>query len=192
MSEGLQEFKGDELLELALMASVPLSLFRDLAGHSSLEVRGVCSSWLSHNPCPIDPLPSFDEGSAFLLKYLHDCLVEDPDGEWSETRYGAAHSLASLYRAWRSDSTAPGDHFDRARRETRELFASLIRLMDPHITLAVETGALEHLLVDEEIRLEFAEWLSEPILAAAYHGSIDSWSPAFEKRLRGPSGNSFS
>jgi hypothetical protein len=112
----------------------------------------------------IEPPLSFDEHQALFLRFYERCLLEDPGGEWSGSRYEAGWSLASWFRALWNDAAVP-----RAKLlEIKRLLARLYKLGDRDVRICIVNATLEHLFEDRRIARWFKDWNEDPALAQAF------------------------
>jgi hypothetical protein len=58
-----------------------------------IECMGAIYSLISDHFDRIQPPLQFDEYHPFVLAYFQRCLLEDPQSEWAETRYGAGSNI---------------------------------------------------------------------------------------------------
>jgi hypothetical protein len=116
----------------------------------------------------INPPIDIYEVSAFLRRYFGRCITENPQSEWSDSRYSAGWDLARWLRHW-----AKSKDLDAAELEiwTRWL-GELYKKGDDAIRLSIETATLEHVLDDSEVARIFRDWLKDPELAAGYQRSL--------------------
>lgn len=133
---------------------------------SDLEVLGAVFKLL-HKPehyCRITPPLKFDDYRSFHLKYYARCIVENPDGTWTESRYLAAHSLVAWFKGLWDDPKIPR----QALEELKGMLARLYREGDEHIRTCIVTGSLEHLFERRDILKFFDDWKHDPLLSEPY------------------------
>jgi hypothetical protein len=112
----------------------------------------------------IDPPISFDEHQGLFLRVYERCLLEDPDGEWSDSRYEAGWSLTGWFRALWNDPAVP-----RAKLlEFKRLLARLYKAGDRAVRTCIVNATLERLFEDRRIASYFKDWTKDPLLAQAY------------------------
>jgi hypothetical protein len=157
------------LLELG--ERVPLTMLRACMNSEDPEMLGIACTVLSeHAECiegellPVEVWP-------FYIRYYEKCIREDPEGEWSDSRYSAAHDLMRWYKYIRNRADVPQHYLDDVRRMLRTVYES----GDKTVKRAVIDGALEHLFEDDSIIVEFDEWRTTPHLMAAYESALE-WS----------------
>src|SRR5258708_6546237 len=86
------------------------------------EMLGIACTVLSeHAECiegellPVEVWP-------FYIRYYEKCIRENPDGEWSDSRYSAAHDLMSRYKHARNRSDVPRHYLEDVRRMLRTVY----------------------------------------------------------------------
>jgi hypothetical protein len=119
----------------------------------------------------IHPPLSFGDYQAFVMRYLDRCFRENPDGEWSDSRYTAGWSLANWFRMLWSDSSVPRS----ALFELKSWLASLYREADEDLRTCLVNATLEHVFGSKEIARFFADWQEDDVLGKAYADAIE-WS----------------
>jgi len=112
----------------------------------------------------IHPTLEYGEYHQFVLSYLKRCLLENPQGEWAETRYGAGHTFNGWFVGWwrdpaRRTSTIP---------ELKEWLAALYVTGDEEVRQALVQATLEHLFENRAVAEYFLDWRGHPILSTAY------------------------
>lgn len=116
----------------------------------------------------IEPALTFEECQAFVVRSYERCFLESPDGEWSDSRYSAGWDLVNWFaRLWR-DPDVPRD----ALVDLKAWLARLYREADQELRTCIETATLEHLFETPEFRSFFADWASDPVLAAAHEAAM--------------------
>jgi hypothetical protein len=70
----------------------------------------------------IEPPLCFDEHQALFLRFYERCLLEDPGGEWSGSRYEAGWSLAAWFRTLWNDSAVPRPKLLEIKRLLAKLY----------------------------------------------------------------------
>jgi hypothetical protein len=112
----------------------------------------------------IEPPLSFDEHQALFLRFYERCLLEDPKGEWSGSRYEAGWSLAGWFRTLWNDAAVP-----RAKLfEIKRLLGRLYKEGDRDVRTCIVNATLEHLFEERRIASYFKDWTKDPLLAQAY------------------------
>lgn len=131
-----------------------------------LEVRGALYSKLSNALCAkhIQPPLQFDDYFGFVVPYLEQCIEQNPDGQWTDSRYLAGHQLVAWINKFWSDSSVPRSRL----AEIRERLAKLYRRGDADVRDGVINGVLEHLFENRQVAAFFQEWERDPDLSKAY------------------------
>jgi hypothetical protein len=137
-----------------------------------LEVRGALYSMITdpQRAARVTPPLRFEDYYAFVIDYLEQCIVQGPDGEWSDSRYLAAHQLVAWIGNFWNDEAVP-----RAKiREIKRRLADVYKAGDPDVRDAILNGVLEHLFENRELANYFKDWERDPALAQAYRDAL-SW-----------------
>ena len=116
----------------------------------------------------VKPPLEFEDYYDFVVPYLEQCIEEDPDLEWAESRYLAGHALV----AWIVDFW---NHKSVPRKRIAEIKKRLVALYkrgDADVRDAVVNAVLEHLFEHRELAEYFKDWQADPILARAYHDAL--------------------
>lgn len=136
----------------------------DLMQSPCIEIQGVvCHEILRPGVVDrIQPPLTHAQAEDFLRRYFTRCLAEDPQGDWSESRYGAMRAAASVIgAAWaRLDETR--------KSQWKSWMSDLYRQGDPPIREALETGLFEHLFASREIAAYCRDWEQDSDLGPAY------------------------
>ena len=85
----------------------------------------------------IEPTLTAEDYFGFVKNYLVRCLVENPSGEWSNTRYEAGWALAGWFRNYWNEPSYPR----RFAVELRDMLASITRNGDADVRLCVSTAS---------------------------------------------------
>jgi hypothetical protein len=147
-------------------APLPKAAVQKWMKTDNITVMGAVFS-LIHNPkkrALISPALDFTDYQMFHLKYYEQCIKKNPDDEWADSRYTAAHSLVSWFTHLWSEREKRG----KALRQLKSLIKRLYLNQAPEIKTAIITGILEHLFRDSAIRTFFDDWKTAPFLRNAY------------------------
>jgi hypothetical protein len=112
----------------------------------------------------IRPPLSSDEHQTLVLRYSERCILEDPRGEWADSRYEAGWALVGWFRGLWSDKTVPR----QKPLGIKQMLARLYTTGDAAVRTCLVTATLEHLFEDRPIAKYFEDWKKDPILATAY------------------------
>jgi hypothetical protein len=117
----------------------------------------------------IDPPLSFEDYHIFVMRYYERCFREDPDGEWSDTRYTAGWGLVNWFKGLWFDSNVPRS----ALGELKDWLARLYREGDEDVRTCLVTATLEHLFEERDIARFFADWKDDDVLRTAFEEAMD-------------------
>jgi hypothetical protein len=117
----------------------------------------------------ITPPLTFSEYHAFNLKYYKRCLLTDSKGEWCNSRYEAGWSFVGWFKKLFADADVPRE----AIMDLKLLLEDLYKIGDEKLQTALITSILEHLFEEEEIKLFFSNWKTDPLLCQGYIESIE-------------------
>jgi hypothetical protein len=112
----------------------------------------------------IEPPLADKELDGLITEYFERCILTDPKGEWTLTRYGAAWEAQDcILETWESEGGS-SESFVRWKQWMEKLY----RAGDEKIKRAIVDGILEHLFEKKGLRQSFADWKAEPELKTAY------------------------
>ena len=134
---------------------------------SDIEVRGALYSKITNTECikHIEPPLQFDDYFDFVIPYLEQCIEQDPDGDWSDSRYLAGHALVGWIKDfWNRKNEVPREKI----AEIKDRLANLYRRGDGGVRDGLINGVLEHLFENRELARYFKDWERDPVLAHAY------------------------
>ncbi len=118
----------------------------------------------------IEPPISISEYIEFSKRYYERCLKENPDGDWSDSRYSAGADVVNIFASLWRDSSVPRPVLE----DLKMWLARLYREGDTEIRTCVVQATLEHLFEQKQIREFFADWLNDEVLAVA-HAEASEW-----------------
>jgi hypothetical protein len=149
---------------------VSLTDIRRWFSSTDVEIQGFAHDLIDGGRFRIEPSISVNEYKDFVMEYYERCILENPDGEWSDSRYSAGSTLVNIFAAlWRDSSVS--------REILQELKAWLGRLYKANgaeIRTCLVTATLEHLFEQKDIRDFFSDWKNDPALAIA-HKEASEW-----------------
>jgi len=119
----------------------------------------------------IKPFFSVEDYHCFVRRYYERCFLENPDGEWSDSRYSAGWSLVSWFIGLWNDPKVPRWILD----DIKKWLAQLYKNGHEELRICIETATLEHLLERRDMVKYFADWKSDPVLKMAYAKAME-WS----------------
>jgi len=112
----------------------------------------------------IEPPLADKELDGLITEYFERCILTDPKGEWTLTRYGAAwEAQACILDVWESEGGS-SESFVKWKKWMEKLY----RAGDEKIKRAIVDGILEHLFEKKGVRQSFADWKADSNLKTAY------------------------
>lgn len=152
---------------------IPLHYILKWMKSDDIEVLGAIESILTnsqfYNQIKIKPSPPDEVVFDFLLNYYRRCIIENPQGEWSLSRYLAAHTLT----AWFMKLWAHREIYQMTIDRIKMMLADLYRHGDIEVKDGVVNGALEHLCEDPSVAKYFSDWANDPELKTAYEEAME-------------------
>src|SRR6266436_861072 len=149
---------------------VALSDAQKWMASSDIEILGFTHALLSGRRFRIEPPISISEYIEFSKRYYERCLKENPDGDWSDSRYSAGADVGNIFASLWRDSSVPRPVLE----DLKMWLARLYREGDTEIRTCVVQATLEHLFEQKQIREFFADWLNDEVLAVA-HAEASEW-----------------
>jgi hypothetical protein len=147
---------------------------------ADLEAQGALFTLLmtgSHHT-RIEPPLQFGDCHSFVMQYFERCLREDPDGDWSDTRYTAGWSLVTWFKGLWFDSAIPRS----ALADLKAWIGGLYREGDEDIRTCLVTATLEHLFEEPAIVKYFADWRNDDELKRAFDEAMEWQKPESARR----------
>lgn len=135
-----------------------------------IEVQGCIfteiSDWerAKHIRPPLD----FEDYYGFVVPHLERCIEENPDGEWSNSRYLAGYGLVNWIVTFWNDAAVPRTKLVEIKHRLAELY----KRGDAGVRDAVLNAVLEHLFENSQLADFFKDWLADPILAPVYRDAL--------------------
>ena len=159
---------GDD--EPASAGDIPKALVLTWMNSAHIEVRGCIYSMIAEaaRAQHIKPTLEFEEYYAFVVPYLEQCIVEDRDEEWVESRYLAGHALVRWIRSFWESEEIPRDKIDEVKRRLGELY----KAGSEGVRDALVHAVLEHLFEQSDLIKYFEDWKTDPILNRAYNEAL--------------------
>jgi hypothetical protein len=149
-----------------------------------LEVRGALYSIIADADlvAHVKPALGFEDCFDFVISYLEQCMLQDPDSQWADSRYGAGAQLVDWVRHFWEDKAVPRERLQEIKRRLAALYVQ----GDERVHDAVVNAVLEHLFENQELQVFFEDWKDDPKLATAYRDAL-AWikeaPPGFAERL---------
>jgi hypothetical protein len=144
--------------------TIPADTVLSWMSDHDLRVRGAVYFLLMEAGDNVAPPIAANESMSFMLNYLFDCLVQNPDSEdHLHSGFEAAWDLA----AW---VTRLADRVDTQRliKQVVQKLTDEYRVADTPTRNRIETGVVEHLMEKPSLRPYFSSWKDDPVLAEAY------------------------
>jgi hypothetical protein len=149
---------------------VPKSRVHEWMRCPDLEVRGALYSMIcnSEHASYVTPALEFDDYYSFVLDYLEQCIEQNPDGEWADSRYIAGHQLVAWIVDFWSNKEVPRTKIAEIKRRLGDLY----RRGDDDVRDGVLNGVLEHLFENRQLSNYFKDWEGDPDLRDAYNNAL--------------------
>jgi hypothetical protein len=132
--------------------------------HDDIEVLGFTHATLHDARFRVDPLISQSEYVKFTKHYFERCLRENPDGQWSDSRYSAGGDLVNVFASLWRDSSVPRSILT----DLKVWLGGLYKTGSPEIRTCIVQATLEHLFEQKDIRKFFSDWQNDGALKVAY------------------------
>jgi len=148
---------------------IPGTAFRKWMTSSDIEVLGFTYHLLGDRRFSIDPRLSLDEYLKFIRHYYQRCFVENPDGEWSDSRWSAGTDLVNILASQWTNSAVPKS----AMEDWKHWLADIYKQGSDEIRECLVHATLEHLLERGIFRQFLADWAKDPVLRTAYTEALE-------------------
>jgi len=112
----------------------------------------------------IQPPLEFNHYHSFVKAYYEKCLIENPDGEWSDSRYTAGWSFVNWFKGIWDDPNIP----KLVLADYKEWLSKLYLGGNDKLRNCIVTAILEHLFDNQEIKKYFLDWKKDKRLNAAF------------------------
>jgi hypothetical protein len=129
-----------------------------------IEILGFTNALIDDARFRIEPPFTPNEYKGFVTCYYGRCLKEDPDGEWSDSRYSAGATLVNIFASLWRDSAVPREIL----KELKDWLGRLYAEGDETLRTCIVTATLEHLFEQKDIREFFSDWKQHPVLTMAH------------------------
>jgi len=131
-----------------------------------IEAMGALMSLLADDKHSqrIEPAVTFEEYFPFATRYYERNLLENPDGEWSDSRTTAGFDCSRMFIQLWEDRPA----YDREITQLKSLFKRLCEEGNEEFRSNFVIAVLEHLFQTGEIADYFSDWQNNSLLDAAY------------------------
>ena len=143
---------------------LPLNDLQKWMANKDIEVLGFVHAMLHDGRFKIEPPIQQSDYVKFIKYYFHRCLHEDPDGEWSDSRYSAGADLVNVFaRLWR-DPSVPRSLLT----DLKTWLGKLYEEGSQEIRTCIVQATLEHLFEQKDIRKFFSDWQKDEVLKVAF------------------------
>ncbi|HVB85058.1 MAG TPA: hypothetical protein VNK23_00120 [Candidatus Dormibacteraeota bacterium] len=143
---------------------ISLSDLREWMESSDIEILGFASATIHNRRFRIEPPLSTEEYVSFEKSYHERCLRDNPDGEWSDSRYSAGHDLVNIFSSLWADQNVPRPIL----AELKDWLGNLYKNGDADIRTCIVQATLEHLFEQKALRTFFSDWQGDSVLRIAY------------------------
>jgi hypothetical protein len=143
---------------------IPLSEMREWMKSGDIEILGFAHSTIGNGRFWIEPALPVEEHVHFVKHYYERCLRENPDGDWSDSRYSAGMTFVNIFGSLWRDSQVPRRLLD----DLKNWLGRLYKDGDEIVRTCLVQATLEHLVEQNAIREFFADWQKDTVLRAAY------------------------
>lgn len=161
---------------------VPLVDIQKWMASGDIEILGFTYALLHDRRFRIEPPIAITEYVTFTKHYYERCFRENPDGDWSDSRFTAATDLVNVFASLWRDPSVPRSF----PQELKLWLANLYKTGDGAFRDCIIQATLEHLFEQEEIRGFFSDWKSDPELSAAYEEACEWYKGGGKTRLGRP------
>jgi len=131
---------------------------------SDIEILGFTHHLVNNRRFRIEPPIALPQYVEFTKRYCERCLRENPEGEWSDSRYSAGGDLVNIFASLWRDSSVPRTILD----DLKVWLGHLYKEANSEIRTCVVHATLEHLFEQKQIRKFFSDWQKDDGLAVAY------------------------
>lgn len=123
----------------------------------------------------IEPPLVFEDYKDLFLRFYERCITEDSPladdlDSFVLSRYTAALDFTRWFISVVQDDQIPRRYIDEIKNWLKQLYID----GSPAVKLCIETGILEHLFTIEQIKRDFSDWESDPLLKSAYQSALMS------------------
>jgi hypothetical protein len=143
---------------------VNLSDIREWMASSDIEILGFTHHLLSNRRFRVQPPISIAEYIEFTKSYYGRCFRENPDGDWSSSRFMAGTEMVNIFVSLWKDASVSRQILENLKGWLEQLY----REGDQTIRTCVIQATLEHLFEQEQIREFFSDWQNDGVLTVAY------------------------
>jgi len=149
---------------------LPLNDLHEWMTNKDIEVLGFVHAMLHDSRFRIEPPIEQVDYIKFVKHYVQRCLQENPNGEWSDSRYSAGGDLVNVFASLWRDPLVPRP----VLTELKTWLGNLYKESNREIRTCIVHATLEHLFEQKDIRKFFSDWQEDELLKAAY-GEACEW-----------------
>lgn len=147
---------------------IPLNKIEKWMASEDIEVQGAAYRIFDQLQHLIETMPEMKDIIHFYISFFRRCIIENPEGEYSENRWTATYSLVRFYKALKKDVAVPKNFL----AEIRLMLSEVYKGGDEAVRQAIVDGSLEHLFEDSEILNDFKDWKNDNILKLAFEKAL--------------------
>jgi len=150
---------------------IPKTSINEWSSSEDIEVLGVLCNLILDSRCykRINPPLTIEEYQQIILNFYGRCILENPQGEWSEPRYIAGYELMRWFMGLWNDKNVPRKEILKIKNWLAEMY----KQSDKGVKNCIVVSVLEHLFEDKKVRRFFADWQRDPILKEAYSEAME-------------------
>ena len=147
-----------------------LSDIRRWMANQDIGIVGLAYHLLHDGKFRIDPPIQIAEYVDFTKHYFERCFLENPDGDWSDSRYSGGGTLVNIFASLWKDPQVPREFV----ADLKTWLARLYKHGDAALRTCIVHATLEHLFEQKPIREFFSDWQKDEVLAVA-HREASEW-----------------
>lgn len=121
---------------------IPGAAFREWITSDDIEILGFAYSMLDDHRLTVEPALSLDEYLKFVRHYYERCFLENPDNEWSDSRYSAGWDLVNVLAFQWESADVPKSVLEN----WKQWLADIYKRGSDDVRTCIVTATLEHLL----------------------------------------------
>lgn len=151
------------------VAVIPGADFRQWMANQDIEVLAFTYHLLGDHRLRVEPELSLDEYLKFVRHYYERRFIENPDGEWSDSRYSAGWDLVNVLAFHWDNPQVPKS----VTEDWKRWLADIYKKGSQELRTCIVTATLEHLFEQGVFRKFFADWMKDPILRKPYQQALE-------------------
>jgi hypothetical protein len=117
----------------------------------------------------IEPPLEFTDYHDFVKHYYERCFIENPDGDWSDSRYSVGWSLCNWFKGLWDDP----DIQRAILADLKSWMAALYTNGNDELKNCLVTATFEHLFNRKDIAKYFSDWKKDDRLKIAYAEAME-------------------